>query len=111
MRSPACTFSKVTSYTGSPAENGCSISWSMSRAVGVMSSSAAVTPSERISLCALLFVPSLVAKPGRVKARMSLRGRPARSMARAATISACVESRPPETPMTTFGPPMAASRC
>ena len=39
---------------------------------------------------------------------MSLRGRPARSIAWAATISACVESRPPETPMTTFGSPIAA---
>ena len=34
---------------------------------------------------------------------MSLRGRPSRSIALAATISACVESRPPLTPMTTFG--------
>ena len=32
--------------------------------------------------------------------RMFSRGRPSQSMARAATISACVESRPPETPMT-----------
>ena len=38
---------------------------------------------------------------------MSLRGRPSRSIALAATISAWVESRPPETPMTTLGWPMA----
>ena len=34
---------------------------------------------------------------------MSLRGRPSRSIAWAATIRAWVESRPPQTPMTTFG--------
>ncbi len=60
---------------------------------------------------ALLFVWSLVAKPGIVKARMSLRGRPSRSIALAATMSACVLSRPPLTPMTIFGAPMAVSRC
>ena len=38
---------------------------------------------------------------------MSLRGRPSRSIALAATISAWVESRPPLTPMTTFGCPIA----
>jgi hypothetical protein len=48
-------------------------------------------------------VVSPVAKPGMVKAWMSLRGRPSRSIDLAATISACVESRPPLTPMTTFG--------
>ena len=83
----------------------------MSFAVGVMSISSAVTPSDFMSLCALPFVPSLVAKPGSVNARMSLRGRSQRSIAFAATISAWVESRPPETPMTTFGPPIACSRC
>ena len=56
---------------------------------------------------ALAFVSSLVANPGIVKARMSLRGRPSRSIARAATISACVESRPPETPITSLGWPIA----
>ena len=76
-----------------------------------MSISSAVTPSASMSLCALPFVSPLVAKPGRVKPRMSLRGRPARSIAFAATISAWVESRPPETPMTTFGSPIADSRC
>ena len=68
-------------------------------------------PSARISACAFAFVPSEVAKPGSVKPRMSLRGRPARSIAFAATISAWVESSPPETPMTTFGAPIASSRC
>ncbi len=80
-------------------------------AVGRMSSSCAVIPSARISAWALAFVPAEVAKPGSVKPRMSLRGRPARSIALAATISAWVESRPPETPMTTFGAPIASSRC
>ena len=42
---------------------------------------------------------------------MSLRGRPIRSIARATTSSACVESRPPLTPMTGFGPPIASMRC
>lgn len=44
-----------------------------------------------------------VANPGSVNARMSLRGRSSRSIARAATISAWVESSPPEIPMTIFG--------
>jgi hypothetical protein len=48
-------------------------------------------------------VLSPVAKPGIVNAWMSLRGRPSRSIAFAATISACVESRPPLTPITIFG--------
>ena len=68
-----------------------------------MSISANVTPSARHSSIALPLVRSPVAKPGSVNARMSLRGRSSRSIARAATISACVESSPPETPMTTFG--------
>ena len=76
-----------------------------------MSISSKVTPSASESRVALPLVPSLVAKPGSVNARMSLRGRPSRSIALAATISACVESRPPETPMTTFGLPIARSRC
>ena len=54
---------------------------------------------------------SPVAKPGSVNAWMSLRSRPSRSIAFAATISACVESRPPLTPITTFGWPIACSRC
>ena len=76
-----------------------------------MSISSAVIPSDAMSAWALPFVSLPVAKPGRVKPRMSLRGRPARSIALAATISAWVESSPPETPMTTFGPPIADSRC
>ena len=76
-----------------------------------MSTSSSVTFSAPASREALSFVAALVAKPGSVKARMSLRGRPSRSIALAATISAWVESRPPETPMTTFGWPMARSRC
>ena len=57
------------------------------------------------------FVVSPVAKPGIVKAWMSLRARPSRSIALAATISACVESSPPLTPITTLGWPIACSRC
>ncbi len=60
---------------------------------------------------ALPFVRVPVAKPGRVNPRMSLRGRPSRSMALAATISACVESSPPDTPMTSLGWPIARIRC
>ena len=64
-----------------------------------------------MSARALPLVVSEVANPGSVNARMSLRGRPSRSIALAATMSACVESRPPETPMTTFELPIACSRC
>ncbi len=39
-----------------------------------------------------------------------LRGRPSRSSARAQTISAWVESRPPETPITKVFEPVAFSR-
>jgi hypothetical protein len=77
----------------------------MSRAVEVMSSSSQVTPNARISRTALVLVRSPVAKPGSVNPRMSLRGRPSRSIARAATISAWVESSPPETPITSLGIP------
>ncbi len=80
-------------------------------AAGRMSISSNVTPNACDSLVALSLVPALVAKPGRVKAWMSVRGRPSRSIALAATIRAWVESRPPETPITTFGSPMARSRC
>ena len=56
-----------------------------------------------------------MAKPGIVNAWMSVRGRPSRSIAFAATISAWVESRPPLTPITTFGRQVsvviAESRC
>ena len=63
----------------------------------------------RRSALPLVRVP--VAKPGRVNPRMSLRGRPSRSIARAATISAWVESSPPDTPMTSLGCPIARIRC
>jgi hypothetical protein len=62
-----------------------------------------VTPSDSARRIALFFVRSPVAKPGRVNARMSLRGRSSRSIARAATISAWVESSPPDRPSTIFG--------
>ena len=86
-------------------------------AAGRMSSSSQVMPSDSIRWMALLFVPALVANPGIVKPRMWVRGRPSRSQALAATISAWVESRPPETPMTIVGiragspPPIARIRC
>ncbi len=86
-------------------------------AAGRMSSSSHVMPSDSIRWIALLFVPALVAKPGIVKPRTWVRGRPRRSQALAATMSAWVESRPPETPMTIVGiragspPPMARIRC
>ena len=64
-----------------------------------MSISSPVTPSAFISAQALDLVPSEVAKPGMVKPRMFLRGRPSASKAFAATISAWVESSPPDTPM------------
>ena len=76
-----------------------------------MSSSSNVTPRLLASRVASDRVSSPVAKPGIVNAWMSSRGRPSRSMARAATSSAWVESRPPLTPITTFGCPMACSRC
>ena len=76
------------------------MSASICRAAGRMSSSAASTPSARISAQAFDFVASPVAKPGMVKPRIDERGTPRRSHAFAATISACVESRPPDTPMT-----------
>ena len=75
-----------------------------------MSVSAAVTPSAFISAQALDFVRSVVAKAGRVQARMLARGRPSASKAWAATNSAWVESSPPETPMTTRLIPVASSR-
>ncbi len=80
-----------------------------------MSSSSQVMPRDSIRWIALLLVPSLVAKPGIVKPMMSVRGRPSRSIALAATISAWVESSPPLTPMTIFGCQLsvaiARSRC
>ncbi len=84
---------------------------SISRAVSVMSIVSNVTPRAFASRMALPFVRSPVAKPGRVNARMSDARPLPRSIARAATISACVESRPPDTPITTFGWPIARSRC
>ncbi|HEY8252042.1 MAG TPA: hypothetical protein VIG70_15695, partial [Burkholderiales bacterium] len=47
-----------------------------------------------------------VAKPGMVYARMFSRGSLSSSIVRAQTISAWVESRPPETPMISFFEPV-----
>ena len=87
------------------------MSSSICSAAGRMSSSSKVTPSASESRVAYALVVEPVANPGIVKASTSLRGRPRRSIALHATISACVESRPPLTPMTAFGVPIAASRC
>ena len=80
------------------------MSFSICSAAGLMSISSPVTPSAFISAHAFDFVPSDVAKPGIVKPRMFLRGRPSVSNVLAATISACVESSPPDTPMTMRSP-------
>ncbi len=61
----------------------------------------------RISRCAWSRVRALVAKPGIVTPRMLLRGRPSASIVRAHTSNACVESSPPEMPITTFWMPLA----
>ena len=86
------------------------MSRSICSAAGRMSISSAVTPSARISFHALPFVASPVAKPGMVNPRMVLRGRPSRSQTLAATMSACVESRPPDTPITMWLPRVASKR-
>ncbi len=64
-------------------------------------------PSARIGAQAFALVSAPVAKPGMVYPRIDVRGTPSRSQALAATISACVESRPPETPITILPPPVA----
>jgi hypothetical protein len=69
-----------------------------------------VAPTDSARAMAFDLVCSLVAKPGMVYARMSLRGRSMRSIARATTSRACVESRPPLTPITGFGSPIARMR-
>ena len=66
MRSPAWTFSKVTSYWGSPSAAGWPRSLSIWVAEGLMSISAALTPSAFISAWALRSVRALVANPGSV---------------------------------------------
>jgi len=84
--------------------------------MAVMSTVSNVTPSASARRVALFFVWADVAKPGSVNARIWVRGSASRSQAFAATISACVESSPPLTPMTILGafdaspPPMAFMR-
>ena len=75
-----------------------------------MSISWPVTPRAFIRAQALDLVPSLVANPGMVKPRISERGLPRASNALAATISAWVESSPPETTMTMCLEPVACRR-
>ena len=53
----------------------------------------------------------IVSKDPERRVRGGKRGRPRRSIALHATISACVESRPPLTPITALGVPIALSRC
>ncbi|MNT09501.1 hypothetical protein D3C72_1442870 [compost metagenome] len=86
------------------------MSRSICSAAGRMSISAPVTPSACISAQALDLVPSDVAKPGRVKPRIPVRGSFSRSKARQATSRAWVESSPPETPMTRVFDPVAVIR-
>ena len=64
------------------------MSSSICRAAGRMSISAPLTPSARISRQALDLVASLVANPGKVYAKMLVRGSASRSIARAETIKA-----------------------
>jgi len=59
-----------------------------------------VTPSDFIKSIALLYVLSVVPKPGIVMPRISLDGLPISFIASTATRSASVESRPPEMPIT-----------
>ena len=59
-----------------------------------------VTPSDFTSLTALVYVLSVVPKPGMVMAMMPFRSRLSLSKASTQTSSARVESRPPLTPMT-----------
>ena len=86
------------------------MSRSICSAAGRMSISAPVTPSAFISAQALDLVPSDVANPGMVKARMPVRGSSSRSKARQATSRAWVESSPPETPITSAFDPVAVIR-
>ncbi|MNV86120.1 hypothetical protein D3C71_1801280 [compost metagenome] len=86
------------------------MSRSICSAAGRMSISAPVTPSACISFQALDLVPSEVANPGIVKARIPVRGSFSRSKARQATSRAWVESSPPETPITRVLAPVAVIR-
>src|SRR6266496_1802071 len=86
------------------------MSLSICRQEGLMSSSPLVTPSDSMSARALRSVASLVANPGMVWASTLPRGNPRRSIVLVATISAWVESSPPETPITTLPRPVALRR-
>ena len=86
------------------------MSFSICMHEGRMSISSALAPTARISCQAWLRVRLEVAKPGMVKARMLRRGSLSSSITRAQTSSACVESRPPETPITSFFTPLARMR-
>ena len=77
---------------------------------GRMSISAPVTPSASISRQAFVFVVVEVANPGMVYPSTLRREQPSSSIARQATSSAWVESRPPEMPRTTFSMPVERRR-
>ena len=64
MRAPACTFSNVTSYTGSPFAKGWPMPVSSSVAMGRMSIVWIDAPIASARAMAFDFVRSLVAKPG-----------------------------------------------
>ena len=79
-------------------------------AAGRMSISSVEQPIDFIRRRACSSVRALVAKPGIVTARIFFRGVPRRSIARAHTSSAWVESMPPETPITTRSSPVERIR-
>ena len=65
VRSPACTFSKVMSYSGSPSREGVAeVVQHLLAARADVDLAARVQPIAAISRCACASVRSLVAKPG-----------------------------------------------
>ena len=67
-----------------------------------------VAPNAFVSSTALLYVLSVVPKQGIVTHIMPFLSKPASSKALFATIRACVESRPPLIPITTFLVPICS---
>jgi hypothetical protein len=86
------------------------MSFSICRQLGVMSIVIASQPRPATSRSAWLWVRSLVANPGSMTPRMSLRGRPISSIALTHTSSAWVESSPPLTPITALRLPVKRMR-
>jgi len=106
LRVQACTFSKVTSSTASSCPMAANIACDSSR----MPISRRVAPSARTSAHAVAYVRVDVPSPGMVTPITSRRGSPIRSAAWIATSSAWVESRPPETPITSRRPSAGSER-